>query len=48
MNASQDTFGGVSEMIHEHLDALRIDVVCAGHIVGLRDVGHLVRKALSV
>ena len=48
VNAFQDAFRGVSEMIHEHLDTLRIDVVCAGYIVVLRDVGHLIRQTLPV
>ena len=48
VNALQDAFRGVSEMIHEHLDALRIDVVCAGYVVCLRDVRHAIRKALPI
>ena len=48
VDVSQNLLGRVSVVSHKELDALRVDVIGARHIVCLLDVGQLVGEALSV
>ena len=48
MDLLKDALRRVGEVVHQQLDALSIDIVCAGDIVLLFDVWHAIRQALSV
>ena len=45
---TQDALRRIGKVSHQHLNALSVDVIGAGHIVALLDVRHLVCEALSV
>ena len=48
MDSFEDPLRLVSEVIHENLDALRVDIVGAGDVVLLPQVRHPIRQALPV
>lgn len=48
MDLGEDVLAGVGQMSAEDLDALGVNVSCAGSVVFRFHVGELIREALSV